>query len=293
MIDRYLLRYFLAVVDYGSFSRAAAQMNVAQPTLSVGIAKLERLLGTPLFVRSSQRVHLTEAGSRFAAHARRIEREFNLAETALVGIRPRPTIRIGILSSIPTDILAGFVAAEAAGAREERYEIIEGGERDLLQRLARGRVDVALTIVRPENDRFARETLLSEGYALALPAGHPLADRESIAGEALADDVMIVRRHCEILSETSRYFTERGVRPFFALRTTNDDRALAMVRAGMGVTVMPESYRAEGVARPGLAGFALRRDIGLLFAAHAEMLQQGSPLVDLLRCTVPTFSPLS
>jgi DNA-binding transcriptional LysR family regulator len=49
MIDRYLLRYFLAVIDCGSFSKAARQVNVAQPTLSVGIGKLERLLGARLF----------------------------------------------------------------------------------------------------------------------------------------------------------------------------------------------------------------------------------------------------
>src|SRR5688572_14365410 len=109
MIDRYLLRYFLAVVDRGTFSRAAQQVNVAQPTLSVGIAKLERLLGTPLFHRSSQRVHLTEAGSRFAVHARRIENEFNLAESAVSGMQSLRTLRIGALSTIPTDAIARFV----------------------------------------------------------------------------------------------------------------------------------------------------------------------------------------
>ena len=64
MIERYLLRYFLAVVDQGNFSRAAAHCLVSQPTLSVGIAKLEQAVGAPLFLRSNQRVELTEAGSR-------------------------------------------------------------------------------------------------------------------------------------------------------------------------------------------------------------------------------------
>jgi len=71
MIERYLLRYFLAVVDNGNFSRAAQQVNVAQPTLSVGIAKLEKALGVPLFERTNRRVHLTDAGAQLLAHARR------------------------------------------------------------------------------------------------------------------------------------------------------------------------------------------------------------------------------
>jgi DNA-binding transcriptional LysR family regulator len=66
MIDRYQLRYFLAVADHGNFSRAAAHCNVAQPTLSVGIAKLEKDLGTQLFIRNSRRVQLTGAGGSIA-----------------------------------------------------------------------------------------------------------------------------------------------------------------------------------------------------------------------------------
>ena len=72
MIERYLLRYFLAVIDSGTFTAAAAQMAVSQPTLSAGIAKLEREVGAKLLRRSSQRIELTEAGSQFAVHARRI-----------------------------------------------------------------------------------------------------------------------------------------------------------------------------------------------------------------------------
>ena len=56
MMDRYLLRYFLAVIDQGNFSKAAAACNVSQPTLSVGIANLEKMLSRPLFVRTNRRV---------------------------------------------------------------------------------------------------------------------------------------------------------------------------------------------------------------------------------------------
>ena len=65
-MDRYLLRYFLAIVETGNFSRAAARENVAQPTLSAGIAKLEGQLQARLFDRTNRRVHLTQAGSRLS-----------------------------------------------------------------------------------------------------------------------------------------------------------------------------------------------------------------------------------
>jgi DNA-binding transcriptional LysR family regulator len=291
MIDRYLLRYFLAVIDHGNFSKAAAQCNVSQPTLSVGVAKLERSLGRPLFHRTNRRVELTEAGVRFAVHARRIESEFNLAERDLGGAGARPTYRLGVLATIPTRWVQALAARFAASFAEERVELIEGRERDLIERLGRGRIDGALTLVRPNNDRFDSEVLLTEGYRLALPAAHPLAGEAAVAAEALADNVMIVRRQCEALAETSRHFTARGVRPFFTARTMSDDRALALVQAGLGVTVMPDGFAAPGIARPRLIGFDLTRAIGLVHGAHIDSARaRAGATVATLRAVIPDLA---
>ena len=65
MIKRSHVRQFLAVVDAGSFTQAAARMRVTQPTLSLGIADLERLVGAQLIVRDRRHLRLTEAGGRF------------------------------------------------------------------------------------------------------------------------------------------------------------------------------------------------------------------------------------
>jgi DNA-binding transcriptional LysR family regulator len=292
MIDRYLLRYFLAVIDCGSFSKAAKQLNVAQPTLSVGIGKLERLLGASLFHRTSKWVHITEAGSRLAAHARRIENEFNLAEAAVVNMRPARALRLGVISTYPMSQIADTIKTARRSADGERLQIIPGNERELLQRLSRGQVDVALTIVRRDSDRFTAEPLFTEHYALAIPSGHPMADKASIAAEDLSDNTMIVRRHCEVLAETSRHFTERGVRPFFAFRGTNDEQVLALVQVGLGVTVMPACYAAKGVVRPLLSGFNLKREVGFLYAGHADHYQHAaSPMLGALRVRYARAKP--
>jgi DNA-binding transcriptional LysR family regulator len=115
MIDRYQLRYFLAVVDHGNFTRAAAACNVSQPTLSVGIAKLEESLGSRLFQRNSQRVRLTQGGARFLVHARRIESEFNLAAHVLTDTSDDPMVRVGVLRSLPGAMLAGIILKRKIG----------------------------------------------------------------------------------------------------------------------------------------------------------------------------------
>lgn len=290
MIDRYLLRYFLAVIEEGNFSKAAVACNVSQPTLSVGIVKLEHALGRTLFKRTNRRVELTEAGVRLAEHARKIEAEFLLAEREVQGTSIATTLRLGILSTIPPSWIERFLKEAAPERPAHRVELVEGRERDLAEQLGRGRIDVALTILRPEGERLARERLFAEGYSLAVSVDHPLAARSVIEARELADNPMIVRRSCELLAETSRFFTARGVRPSFLARTSDEDRALSYVRAGLGITLMPDGYQSPGIARPRLADFDFEREIGLIYAPHADQssLQEQPPL-RILKATIDSI----
>lgn len=265
-MDRYLLRYFLAVAELGSFSKAAARSSVTQPTLSVGIAKLEEQLGARLFERTTRRVSLTPAGSKFLQHARRITQEY---EAALREVSEAPQLRrlrAGILSTIPARDLERVVAAHAKNSGGEALEILDSTERDIANRLSDGRLDVAITILRPGLESFAQEALRNEPYVLFVATNHKLSGLDEIEGGQLAGETMIVRRQCEGLPEISRYFTNRDVRPSFSLRTLSDDRAMSMVAAGLGVTVAPASFKAPGLASVNLAGLNLSRDVGLVFS---------------------------
>ncbi len=270
MIDRYLVRYFLAVVDQGNFSRAAAHCNVTQPTLSVGIAKLEREVGGELFLRSNQRVQLTPAGSRFLAHARRIEIEFNLAVSTIDAKVSVRALRLGILHSVPSPVIADAIRTVRHEFAEQPVELVYGSERDLLGKLANGRVDVALTLCERGGERFLEQPLLREGYSVMLPADHPISHLDEVSGEDLSNETMIVRRHCEVLAQTSRFFTDRGVRPHFALRSHNDERVLEMIAAGLGLTIMPASFSHPEVAQVELRGFNFERCLGFVFGRRAE-----------------------
>jgi LysR family hydrogen peroxide-inducible transcriptional activator len=229
MIDSYLVRYFLAVVDQGNFSRAAQVCAVSQPTLSVGIAKLETVVGHVLFNRNNRRVELTAAGTTFAAHARRIEAELAMALQAMALGQPTKLMRVGLISTLPSQWVerATRLACETDG---EKLEIVEGRMRDLLPRLERGRIDVIIGTL--GNDTRERETLFEEGYALALPTGHPQAHRRSVLPEEVADADMLVRRNCEALPDVSRFFTQRGIRPFFTARTARRHGHARVLRPG-------------------------------------------------------------
>jgi DNA-binding transcriptional LysR family regulator len=288
-MDRYLLRYFLAVAELGSFSKAAARVSVTQPTLSVGIAKLEEQVGARLFERTTRRVSLTPAGSRFLAHARRITQEYEAALRDVSDAPQSKRLRAGVLSTIPARDLERMVAHHASNADGEALEILDSTERDIANRLSDGRLDAAVTILRPGLESFAQERLRTEPYVLFVSARHKLSGVESVEGGALAGETMIVRRQCEGLPEISRYFTNRDVRPSFSLRTLSDDRAMSMVAAGLGVTVAPASFRRTGLAAVKLTGFELTREIGLVFSDRVR--ERTGAFIDAVRATYGKRGP--
>jgi DNA-binding transcriptional LysR family regulator len=283
-MDWYLLRYFLAVAELGNFSRAAGRMNVTQPTLSAGIAKLEAQLGQKLFERDRRRVSLTEAGSRFLAHAQRIARDYEIALRDISQAAPRRTLRAGVLSTFPSFMLEALVSSHAAQENAETLELLDGSERELKTWLDDERIELALTLLRPGSPAPAQESLYREDYVLVTSTSHRLAHMQAVKGEELAKDAMIIRRHCEVLAATSQYFTQRGVRPSFALKTTNDDKALALVRAGLGVTVMPESFAGNGIVPVRMLDFDFSREVGIVYSAKGRMLaNSGCCFVETLR----------
>ena len=282
MLSRRLIRQFIALVDTGSFTAAASRLHVSQPTLSAGIAELERSLGTPLILRERRALRLTEAGNRLLVHARGIEREFGLAERGVLETPPpAPPLRLGVLASLATRTTAA-IAAHFAGdaAGKALLTLTDAPDADLRRRLVEHRLDAIVTTLRSAEEG---ELLREEGYAMILPAAHRLAGRDVLLPEELAGETMIARRSCEILAETSRFFTARGVRPHFALRSANEDRCLALVAAGAGVTTGPISLAGPGTVAVPLQGYDYRRRIGLIVASGQDALIAASGLRDVLR----------
>ena len=263
VFELYQVRYFLAVVETGSFTKAAQRAGVSQPTLSAGIQKLEQVLEAQLFDRTKRRVFLTSEGTRFLEHAKAIVAEAQRALTGLKAVPKKEVLSVGVLTTISAWEVQRLIGDFMRTQPKVIVELYEGSERELNGRLDRETLDVALTVLRPENRARAR-ALYDEGYSLALSTRHPLAQRAAIQAGELADDSMIVRTRCEVLGETSRFFTHHHVRPRLVYRTEQDERALALVGAGLGITVMPDHYQAERVARVPMSGFEERRTVALV-----------------------------
>ena len=286
MLERHLLRYFLAVVDTGAFSRAATVCRVSQPTVSSGIARLEEVTGQVLFKRSNRRVELTAAGARLVPHARRIEAEFLEAQRSLADVPSLRLVRIGVASTIAPAMVEAALQPLAC-SDDLRLEVLERRPGELAALIDRGLIDLAIGPAEGGHDH-RQFPLFTEPYQLVLSAAHRLANAETLSCEQLVGEPMLVRRECEALPMVSRFFTARGIRPFMAARSTNEERIASYVRLGLGLTVMPRSLCREGmVARP-LAGLDLERTVVLTCDPASEIRLTKANVIEPLVQTLST-----
>lgn len=263
-MELYQIRYFLAVVDTGSFSRAAERVFVSQPTLSAGVKKLEQELGQQLLNRSTRQIALSDAGTRFLPRARTIIYECNAAQLELSTNASERRLQIGVLRSVPHNRLASLLVDYGARHPDIQVFIKEGSIDQVASWLDEGRIDTAITTVSSGSDGQAHDLLYRWRYLLAVPDGHRFAARASIAINALNRLAFIHRTHSESGGELTRTFANLGVNPRIVYRTDQDDKAMAYVAAGIGLCMVPDYLAQPGVALVPVDKVQISRSIGLI-----------------------------
>ncbi len=252
------LVYFLAVADTGRFVQAAAEVRIAQPTLSRQIQSLEDDLGETLFTRGHDHVTLTAAGDTLLPLARRIVADVETARleiAELAGLR-RGRLRVGATPSLCVGVLADVLAVFHASYPGISLQIREGGSQDLVAALEDGQIDLALVI--HQQDRVG-PTGRSGAPGLSPLRLSPVLREELVAisaaggqaglDEALGDHAGIVElaRHPLVVNRPGYELREvvlsacaaAGVTPRIAVEGGEMDAVLRMVEAGLGVAIVP------------------------------------------------------
>ena len=259
-MELYQIRHFAAVAETGSFTKAAIRAAVSQPALSASIAKLEEELGVKLFHRSPKSVTLTPAGRRFDMTAQEVLGACNKVKAELrASVADRP-LRIGVLRTLPSAQLARLIETLQGELPETRIELVDGTR----EQLHAGRKLLACISTKVESEPGQRSVeLLREDYGLVVSLNHRFAPYESIQLSDLNGERFIVRTHCETFDSTTKLLAERGIHCQVVYRTDQDDRALALVGAGMGVALMPSIFDAPNVKKVPVRDFDAKRVISL------------------------------
>ncbi|MBY8884036.1 LysR family transcriptional regulator [Streptomyces sp. PTM05] len=246
------LEYFVAVVEERNFTRAAARLHVVQSAVSAGLKTLERQLRAQLVHRTSREVSLTEAGRALLPRARDTLAAARAAIDAVDEVQGgiQGEVRLGVVSSLPDiDLPAALGRMHRDHPRVRvRLSHRSGGSRDLADDLAAGRLDLALlSEPGPAGHRLRLTPLLSVSMHLVVAPTHPLAGRGAATLAELADDVFVdFPIGYGSRSIVDRAFTTAGQSRYVSIEVANAEAAMAYVRNGLGVAILPDAYAHPG-----------------------------------------------
>ncbi|MFH8981467.1 LysR family transcriptional regulator [Streptomyces varsoviensis] len=242
-MDLLSLRCFQVVARHEHISRAAAELRVAQPSVSRTIARLEAGLGVRLFDRNGRQVRLNQYG---AAFLRRVDRALGELDDARRELADAAGLDHGTLALASETLLSltGLLAEYRDRHPGVRVRLFQSTAEAMSRRLRSREVDFCLASQPLTGTSIGSAELLREDVLLAVPLGHPLAGREHVGVRELADEPFIATRpgHWQ-RALLDRMFAAEGLVPTIGCEGDEPGAAPVLVSAGLGVCLVPAMSR--------------------------------------------------
>ena len=239
------LRYFVAIVDSGSLSRAAALVHIVQPALSQQMTQLEEELGTRLLQRSVKGVTPTDAGQALYRHAQQILKlagdTKNVVKASDAGLSGR--VRLGLPSSIAMVLVGPLIAALEERHPQIVLEVYESPSTFLAAHLINERVELSVLVDDVALPGIEAVPLVDEPLYFVQPRRKPLvrAGRSIDLPTVASVPLMLTTQVTTLRDLVDRAFAEAGVAPRIKAEASSIHTVLAMVAQGGAGTVIPHS----------------------------------------------------
>ena len=282
------LEAFVAVADSGGFRRAAAELGLSQPSITLRVQRLERLLGLELFNRTTRRVTLTEAGQRLRVRAGHAVSELS---SIVRDLRDEAQLKSGrvtlgapptLASSVLPGVLGRFMTLHP-GVRMQLYDDFTGA---ILARLVAGSVDLAIVPFDGRNDDLACEHLFTDELVVVAPRRMALPANRALAFAEFGRLPMVTMPLPSAIRTTlSERFARAGqvFQPVF--EANNMHTLIGLVRAGIGVSVLPEPMleAQSELVRIRVEGLRFERRIGLVTVRGRALSPAAATFAALVR----------
>jgi LysR family nitrogen assimilation transcriptional regulator len=275
------LRYFVRIVEAGSFSRAASLVHVAQPALSQQIGELETELGVLLLERSARGVTPTEAGRILYQHACSILRQVEQLPDLVRAGRGNPAgvVSLAMASTLASRLAAPFVLECRTALPKVSLQIVTGDSLHLRERLANSKVDIALLFEEaPTPGRHCRPLFRQRLHLVQRSDQAPDAGEIALGDLALIPLVLAVRPNVT-RAVLDRAFDRAGVVPDIAVEADAFSSLIEAVQAGLGGAVLPASDAEAFRGGPALRLRAITPPLHLVASLHTPAEPSGSPAV--------------
>lgn len=267
-MDLNQIRYFLALAETLNFTEAARRSGISQPSLTKSMRRLEEELGAPLIYRDGKDTRLTALGRDVQVEFMRIQSSVEgvgtLVQDSVLGRRAR--LAIGVASTIGPLAFADFwvhVLAQMPSLELYFHPMLPGESED---EVLSGKYDLCLLTNPPKaNFKLTVQPLFDEQLRLALATSHPLASRDEVTQEELAEQTYIDRLHCEFRTQLIDHLMDRNVVMHPRIQSEREDWVQQLVARGLGVCALPErSAIVDGLAIKPVRGLALSRKVSMV-----------------------------
>lgn len=290
------LKVFEAVARHLSFSRAAEELHLTQPAVSMQVKQLEEMVGLPLTEMIGKKVYLTAAGDEVARHARRIAqqlREAGEAIDAIKGVRGG-RLSIGVIST------AKYFAPRLIAEFRRRKPGIElnlgvNNRETVVRQLADNEIDLAIMGQPPQEFTTIAEAFADHPLVIVAAPDHPLANQAQIAPALLSEETFLIREPGSGTRATmERYFADVGIAPQHVMEMVGNETIKQAVMAGLGLafisahTVSLECEVGRLVKLP-VSGTPVIRRWFVVHRAEKELMPVTETFREFLLAEAPTL----
>jgi DNA-binding transcriptional LysR family regulator len=289
------IRAFLAVADSGSFAKAATELNLSPSALTVQIQQLEQWLGVTLLERSPRHVSLTAAGQNNRGPMEKLLLDL---DNIVSGSRDLAALRRGVVTIAALPSLCSGALPPVLKTFRDQFPGVEIRLRDVVaQRIdalvREGEVDFGVGVRARMSHGLDFQVVMVDRLTVFVPAQHPLASRPSITLSELAGEpIILTGRDSSVRERVEQLFSEKGLTLTPGLEANYMSTVMAMVRQGLGVTLLPESADEgrDDLVQVRIDHVGVNREIGLITRAGLELSPAAARFVEIMKDAMSTPS---
>lgn len=237
------LQYFKTLARVLHYTQAAAELHIAQPSLSYSIKELEKELGVKLFEKDSRHIKLTVYGEQFLPYA---ERALGMLDEGVGVLKQmagsaQQIVRLGYFHSISASLIPAVMMGIYGQEKNQsiRFQFTEAPSFDLFQQLKKGELDLAFCL--HQDTDIESVTIMRQPLYLAVPEHHPLAKRESVCFEDFArEPIVMLDKPSSLRQKMDEIYYQHDLTPNVVFEVRECNAALQYVALRFGVSVLPQ-----------------------------------------------------
>ncbi|HEX2115189.1 MAG TPA: LysR family transcriptional regulator [Alphaproteobacteria bacterium] len=288
------IRAFMAVARFGSFTRAAQLLHLSQPALTVQIRQLEQGLGVRLFDRNTRTVSLTAVGRELIPAFQRLLQEFDavVVNAKDLAAKRHGVVRLACLPSFASTVLPEIIAGFRRRHPRVSFVLKDAVGKRILSMVRGEEVDFGIGVAAAEEPDLETLYLMQDRMHVVFPARHPLARARNVSLDNLrAYPLVLMDPESTVRALVDAAFARRGRLAVPACEATYMSSAIGMVRAGLGVTILPSTamelranprLRSKPIDDPGLT-----RRIVIVRKAKRSLSPAAESFIDELLAATP------